>query len=185
MDFTFLLTPPRGGRPVLKIEMNILRNNFYSRPREGGDRSASHTTSFNVGISTHAPARGATMTIVFTLPCLIAFLLTPPRGGRPIVIISQREKESISTHAPARGATQKQDRNNRKENFAFLLTPPRGGRQQFFTKTLPVFAANCRKLTRFFEGSSVMLTSNPQKACKLQGFYAPTCHEIMHGRGTR
>src|SRR5690606_9101027 len=60
---------------------------------------------FACAVSTHAPARGATFGRIIRLISSAAFQPTPPHGGRlrprrPLVGSSY-----VSTHAPARGAT--------------------------------------------------------------------------------
>ena len=100
------------------------------------------------GISTHAPAWGA------TLPAgkkgnSQQFLLTPPRGGRRRAGGLRRTSQFISTHAPAWGATGPVRAGGTvlvisthapawgatgdalkaiEGGQVFLLTPPRGGR---------------------------------------------------------
>ena len=77
---------------------------FYSRPCGRGDRHADNYVGSWNGISTHAPAGGAT------------------DGGSV-----HRRNRHISTHAPAGGATRVSA--TLDEKTSFLLTPLREGRQ--------------------------------------------------------
>ena len=101
------------------------RDNFNSRTREGCDRIYSELAS-GFEISTHAPARGATVPLrqcepgqyfnsrtrvgcdqfSFDKPTTFEiFQLTHPRGVRPRAANLSLAKYIISTHAPAWGAT--------------------------------------------------------------------------------
>ena len=123
---------------------------FYSRPCGRGDVAFCDTCK-TVGISTHAPAGGATDNACATLlsrlhfysrPCgrgdgitddaaaeLSKFLLTPLREGRhPLVRRWAVAIIRISTHAPAGGATCVLAADDGPE--AFLLTPLREGRRK-------------------------------------------------------
>ena len=62
--------PPTSGTP------------FLLTPLREGRRVAFDDDAVAVNISTHAPAGGATRTIVLYLLQLITFLLTPLREGR-------------------------------------------------------------------------------------------------------
>ena len=55
----FQLTPPRGGRLRQRTSLANLRS-FNSRPREGGDYVNEPVSQISE-VSTHAPARGATV----------------------------------------------------------------------------------------------------------------------------
>ena len=57
-------------------------------------------------VSIHAPARGATYTIVW-ISALKAFQSTRPRGARLRIIAHTLALSIVSIHAPARGATQR------------------------------------------------------------------------------
>ena len=77
----FLLTPLREGRrtaPSLVAAQNI---NFYSRPCGRGDGHGNADLR-GEGISTHAPAGGATSSSCASCSSVMVFLLTPLREGR-------------------------------------------------------------------------------------------------------
>ena len=101
-------------------------DHFYSRPCGRGDyEHKQHRRAEN--ISTHAPAGGATRSMINAKHVLSVFLLTPLREGRPeglgqgfdreiFLLTPLREgrprsalicqpAQRISTHAPAGGAT--------------------------------------------------------------------------------
>ena len=120
----FLLTPLREGR-LITVVLVAEFEDFYSRPCERGDVVCHVTPLHHFRISTHAPARGAT--------------LNPFSAGL---------WQWISTHAPARGATQASQYPEADGDFysrpcergdaapssgssgsaSFLLTPLREGR---------------------------------------------------------
>ena len=58
-----------------------------------------------VGVSIHAPARGATFDNSNLPETTIAFQSTPLREGRPHHLARQFPQRPVSIHAPARGAT--------------------------------------------------------------------------------
>ena len=121
----FLLTPLREGRHILQ-----------SAERD------------HDGISTHAPAGGATVSKLvhsrqavyfYSRPCgrgdarrplktgiSVTFLLTPLREGRRVHVPLIDVPLTISTHAPAGGATLSPA--SSPETATFLLTPLREGR---------------------------------------------------------
>ena len=103
MPFLFLLTPPRGGRPLHSCRKPLPSAYFYSRPAWGATPSREHLPHQHP-ISTHAPAWGATWRCCGTASNTI-FLLTPPRGGRHLLHPLGADAQHISTHAPAWGAT--------------------------------------------------------------------------------
>ena len=78
-------------------------NYFNPRSREGSD-SFYLPFAVVVGISIHAPARGATLAILITR-ILPQFQSTLPRGERQDYCQNCGRFEAISIHAPARGAT--------------------------------------------------------------------------------
>ena len=79
---TFLLAPPREGRPAGHGLTSPPVMNFYSRPYARGDLK----TGSRSGRSR-------------------PFLLTPLREGRHVTMMAKECVRYISTHAPARGAT--------------------------------------------------------------------------------
>ena len=123
----FLLTPLREGRRVSKLGRPASAN-FYSRPCGRGDSQHAPPVPPLVGISTHAPAGGATRLPHIYNTARRLFLLTPLREGRretggrnqqpgnQFLLTPLREGRLrdravvghgalISTHAPAGGAT--------------------------------------------------------------------------------
>ena len=101
----FQLTRPRGARPCTWLVPSIgLRTFQLTRPRGARPRRAA-SRLFIPGVSTHAPARGATYTDVLAEPETIVSTHAPARGatllGRPTAAAA----DAVSTHAPARGAT--------------------------------------------------------------------------------
>ena len=79
------------------------------------------------GISTHAPAGGATSADEPSTAQTRVFLLTPLREGRPEAQEAAKKPILISTHAPAGGATATITIAD-KTGTTFLLTPLREGR---------------------------------------------------------
>ena len=143
----FQFTPPRGGRRIAHGDyiviggisihapawgatdgaypVFVLRKNFNSRPRVGGDRKREAAERLR-DISIHAPAWGATIPCPGVVPPSCNFNSRPRVGGdlRPVQRFSHL---LISIHAPAWGATSS---TRRKCTFfsTFQFTPPRGGR---------------------------------------------------------
>ena len=79
--------------------------NFNPRPREGGDLYQRGLSDYEIEISIHAPARGATLFVGWIGETTKDFNPRPrERGdggvGRQVVV-----GVAISIHAPARGAT--------------------------------------------------------------------------------
>ena len=81
-----------------------MTSDFYSRPCGRGDGFAHVSRIEQAGISTHAPAGGATA-LKRRSSARKIFLLTPLREGRPMATATVAEQYIISTHAPAGGAT--------------------------------------------------------------------------------
>ena len=124
---TFLLTPLREGRPsafTRRIRSTVY---FYSRPCGRGDKrtfltrrtSSSYFYSrpcgrgdagdgasyWSIGISTHAPAGGATKGANEMIIDLILISTHAPAGGATTTRAAIEAAAVISTHAPAGGAT--------------------------------------------------------------------------------
>ncbi len=80
MFTSFQSTPPRGGRLDEWVRKKVLRC-FNPRPRAGGDQQHHMQNLWQLDVSIHAPARGATD---FRQECTPSkkFQSTPPRGGR-------------------------------------------------------------------------------------------------------
>ena len=123
----FQLTRPRGARPTRCCILPHGKS-FNSRAREGRDVVARHAV-LAVKVSTHAPTRGATNTLLhlaarqkfqLTRPrgarlfsslapwTYAAFQLTRPRGARHGDTGDAAADTMVSTHAPARDATSQQ-----------------------------------------------------------------------------
>ena len=118
---------PAGGATMAILSEYRSVLDFYSRPCGRGDRQGSALSrcgsSFLLtplregrptparrrtscrGISTHAPAGGATLASIEITTPPTKFLLTPLREGRQEDRASPAGRVSISTHAPAGGAT--------------------------------------------------------------------------------
>ena len=99
--FKFQSTPPRGGRPEMpRVRMGGV--SFNPRPRAGGDGIDDEGRDV-IGVSIHAPARGATGEVA-----------------------RHRDHERVSIHAPARGAT-RAGRTRSTRSTGFNPRPRAGG----------------------------------------------------------
>ncbi len=115
---------PRVGGDEFAPDIATPMPSFNPRPRVGGDQYifnggkckgvSTHAPAWgatvpelvcplDLPVSTHAPAWGATSSTVRAEPTTW-FQPTPPRGGRPIPITTTT-RLPVSTHAPAWGAT--------------------------------------------------------------------------------
>ena len=99
----FQFTRPRGARLPLPAILPTDRISFNSRAREGRDQVGA-VIFFSIGVSIHAPARGATQNLM-------------PSPGTP----------AVSIHAPARGATAQVS--DTPPELSFQFTRPRGARR--------------------------------------------------------
>ena len=104
-EILFLLTPPRGGRPVPKNSCGSILSYFYSRPRVGGDQYNNSRIVYPKPISTHAPAWGATFFSGFE-GLMPGISTHAPAWGATGGIMDIVGYYAISTHAPAWGATE-------------------------------------------------------------------------------
>ena len=99
----FQSTPPRRGRPGYGLPAT-LKSTFQSTPPRRGRPAPTSTPPKRPSISIHAPAKGATSSIISSVD-LPSFQSTPPRRGRPALPLFDNQKRTISIHAPAKGAT--------------------------------------------------------------------------------
>ena len=120
---SFLLTPlregrPSGGnrrwplsdfysRPCGRGDSRILHGvsaafDFYSRPCGRGDGLLPSYRRLLLGISTHAPAGGATAAADAREEAQQQFLLTPLREGRPAIVKVEEKLKSIFLLTPLR-----------------------------------------------------------------------------------
>ena len=79
-------------------------------------------------VSTHAPARGATMMVAQTALNRLVSTHAPARGAT-LMINALKARIRVSTHAPARGATGSVTKGDPMRQFQ--LTRPRGARQYY------------------------------------------------------
>ena len=131
----FRSTLPRRERPDIAWEKAVVKMDFDPRSREGSDRQCGDLVLHGVGISIHAPAKGATRTSYMAGRYRQIFRSTLPRRERPAptpangeapAYFDPRSREGsdifgktlvpagdISIHAPAKGATRKPGRSTR------------------------------------------------------------------------
>ena len=119
---------PREGGNRQRTTKGACRYGFKSCPREGGNMFAFSSPDYDymwfqvmpprggqpirvtgavncLGVSSHAPARGATALLEGLLQGIV-FQVMPPRGGQPCRAgHPDRGRAGVSSHAPARGAT--------------------------------------------------------------------------------
>ena len=77
---------------------------FNPRTREGCDRNCWSNTASTCPVSIHAPARGATLHILYNHISRQVSIHAPARGATPEMFSAMLAQE-VSIHAPARGAT--------------------------------------------------------------------------------
>ena len=123
----FQPTLPRGERLETESEStNGCR--FNPRSRAGSDKTLDREAINDIAVSTHAPARGATLpeSVTIGAPATVSthapargataawdvvrapgslFQPTLPRGERQAPLVVRWQRLHVSTHAPARGAT--------------------------------------------------------------------------------
>ena len=100
----FQSTRPRGARPDEGDGGEVRRMFQSTRPR-GARLSRAQVGRIRRLVSIHAPARGATATVMTLGNCSITFQSTRPRGARQVGGLSAAVGLEVSIHAPARGAT--------------------------------------------------------------------------------
>ena len=98
----FYSRPRVGGDPSASAECTLCLN-FYSRPRVGGDFPAQPNYPFLCHNFYSRPRMGGDLADGEGQNSYSIFLLTPPRGGRPETIEEIVNRELISTHAPHGG----------------------------------------------------------------------------------
>ena len=102
----------------------IISKHFNPRSREGSDARWNYSVRCK-GISIHAPARGATVSILYLFSDKAISIHAPARGATQFSHLFCRALQ-ISIHAPARGATIGKDQNLSEKKFQSTL--PRGER---------------------------------------------------------
>ena len=122
----FQFTPLREGRLPIRPVHPRVRGYFNSRPSARGDREFVHGAA-RVGISIHAPPRGATCAAASWRFWLMQFQFTPLREGRRATFPVLSRCIVISIHAPPRGATRPDNQLLFVRQFQF--TPLREGRR--------------------------------------------------------
>jgi len=145
LDQVFQLTRPHGARPcpLDNTHYEICFNSRARTGRDGGSGGGPHTT----GVSTHAPARGATRDGFCHCRAYVVSTHAPARGATTVfydilvsVSFNSRARTGrdglrwicyrflfVSTHAPARGATPAPVFKPLPQMFQ--LTRPHGARQ--------------------------------------------------------
>ena len=102
--FSFQSTHPRGVRRGLSLPKTCSAISFNPRTREGCDELRDSAYEAIIGVSIHAPARGATYSPKLQQYEKV-FQSTHPRGVRLYIKKNHVEFKNVSIHAPARGAT--------------------------------------------------------------------------------
>ena len=126
----YFYSRPCGRGDYHDVRFSKKAARFLLTPLREGRRHHAHDGRYNLHISTHAPAGGATKVTVAESYTISQFLLTPLREGRPLDS-SASSLRSISTHAPAGGATFESAITGVAKTF--LLTPLREGRRAGFS----------------------------------------------------
>ncbi len=123
----FQSTRPHGARPATACGSQLEPPGFNPRARTGRDDFQPFDCGLCVGVSIHAPARGATAVHhrgrrlrrgfnprartgrdawKCTVPLhVVSFQSTRPHGARPLPPSAPHQMPPVSIHAPARGAT--------------------------------------------------------------------------------
>ena len=98
----FQFTRPQGARP-LTLRRRRVKQRFNSRARKGRDEDG-RQDGYEVRVSIHAPARGATG-VTMNAQSVSMFQFTRPQGARRVTGLEAQIEMGVSIHAPARGAT--------------------------------------------------------------------------------
>jgi len=101
--FGFKSRPRKGGFRILVDALALLLS-FKSRPRKGGFHDGV-ILILGCGVSSHAPARGASKNSLIQFGTAL-FQVTPPQGGLHGPPRRKRWRNEVSSHAPARGASE-------------------------------------------------------------------------------
>ena len=117
---------PRTGSDNNVYTITWYDNAFNPRPRTGSDVHSFRRFA-GLCLSTHAPARGATI-IWQKSKHRASFQPTPPHGERQTKLVKISLPYLLSTHAPARGATSIELLVHKISYFQ--PTPPHGERLQ-------------------------------------------------------
>ena len=100
----FQSTPPRGGRQPWAHSFAVGRL-FQSTPPRGGRRGTTVIDGGMTIVSIHAPARGATSSVLTRQQPVSCFNPRPRAGGDAVLLCRPTPPGTVSIHAPARGAT--------------------------------------------------------------------------------
>ena len=119
----FQFTPLREGRRH-RGSVHVRDWHFNSRPSARGDGTVEASMS-GIGISIHAPPRGATGSISPEMQNTFQFQFTPLREGRHAGLLAVGCAGIISIHAPPRGATCR-GRSGTARRWISIHAPPRG-----------------------------------------------------------
>ena len=122
---------PRAGSDFARMSLIMAGNSFDPRPRAGSDQQEGRYGGA-IGVSIHAPARGATI-VGTRLRLLRRVSIHAPARGATVSLPLSAVPLKVSIHAPARGATSGTRRFDGM--FLFRSTPPRGERR----KRLPTY----------------------------------------------
>jgi len=121
----FQSTHPHGVR-LMSTSPGIGRRKFQSTHPHGVRHWAPVVNPTSVGVSIHAPARGATDDLP-EIKRLIEVSIHAPARGATIFSRLRNRKEEVSIHAPARGATYVKDK-SAQGAIKFQSTHPHGVR---------------------------------------------------------
>ena len=94
---------PRAGGDPIEIEVKVGPWGFNPRPRAGGDLNNPSVVEA-ILVSIHAPVRGATFILSWTILLPGVSIHAPVRGATAATLDSLMGL-SVSIHAPVRGAT--------------------------------------------------------------------------------
>jgi len=120
----FRSTPPRGGRRPKPLAC-LRRIGFRSTPPRGGRRSGGDVF-LGVDEFRSTPPRGGRLLREAGEPVDVVVSIHAPARGATSSVVVMRRPRAVSIHAPARGATSSDKTHS--AGTVFRSTPPRGGR---------------------------------------------------------
>jgi len=163
----FQFTRPRGARPIRVAISRAVSTSFNSRAHAGRDCGRGRQTS-TVGVSIHAPTRGATSAVAGIRFGHQMFQFTRPRGarlrltfivtsngcfnsrahaGRDLWRRDDGQYRYVSIHAPTRGATTFRIA-TATSGSTFQFTRPRGARHKHIAEANSAWRVSIHAPTR-------------------------------------
>ena len=155
----------------MKTRKTTRRCGFQVMPPRGGQHQLDTSSDIVTGVSSHAPARGATVIAQGINQCFNVSSHAPARGATVSVAQQGQNLGGVSSHAPARGATSSKLHSCSNPSSVSSHAPARGATCLVEIISILIVASfkSCPREGGNFYGDSGRAVARSFKSCPREG----------------